>query len=160
MIDGTQHGAASVAPREFTDVSVDASAAPREITDQSSNASGAQADARAEALRWATIAAKAAEDRKALDILVIDVGEILAVTELFVITHGNNARQVRAIVEGVEEGVKAAGGPSPLRIEGADERQWVLLDYGAFVVHVFDADRRAFYQLERLWSDCPTQPWP
>ncbi|MXV99203.1 MAG: ribosome silencing factor [Acidimicrobiaceae bacterium] len=91
--------------------------------------------------------------------MVIDVGDVLVVTDLFVITHGNNARQVRSITEGVEEMVKEAGGPSPLRIEGSDDRQWVLLDYGPFVVHVFDAERRSLYQLERLWGDCEVLDW-
>ena len=111
------------------------------------------------ARRWALVAAAAADDRKGADTVVIDVGELLAVTDYFVITHGTNPRQVRAITEGVEEAVHAAGGPSPLRVEGADDRQWVLLDYGEFVVHVFDAERRAFYRLERLWGDCPVVDW-
>ena len=111
------------------------------------------------ARRWAVAAAMAADERKGMDTVVIDVGDVLVVTDLFVITHGNNARQVRSITEGVEELVKEAGGPSPLRIEGADDRQWVLLDYGPFVVHVFDAERRSLYQLERLWGDCPLLDW-
>lgn len=111
------------------------------------------------ARRWAMAAAAAADERKGAGTVVIDVGDVLVVTDLFVITHGNNARQVRSISEGVEESVKAAGGPSPVRIEGADDRQWVLLDYGSFVVHVFDAERRDLYQLERLWGDCPLIDW-
>lgn len=111
------------------------------------------------ARRWAMAAAAAADERKGVDTVVIDVGDVLVVTDLFVITHGNNARQVRAITEGVEESLSAAGGPRPLRVEGADDRQWVLLDYGPFVVHVFDAERRGLYQLERLWGDCPLLDW-
>ena len=111
------------------------------------------------AQRWATAAAAAADERKGADTVIIDVGDVLVVTDLFVITHGNNARQVRAITEGVQESLKTAGGPSPLRVEGADDRQWVLLDYGPFVVHVFDSERRALYQLERLWGDCPLLDW-
>ena len=112
-----------------------------------------------DAQRWAMAAAAAADERKGVDTVVIDVGDVLVVTDLFVITHGNNARQVRAITEGVEESLKMAGGPAPRRIEGAEDRQWVLLDYGAFVVHVFDAERRALYQLERLWGDCDVLDW-
>lgn len=111
------------------------------------------------ARHWAVAAAAAADERKGVDTVVIDVGDVLVVTDLFVITHGNNARQVRSITEGVEEMVKEAGGPSPVRIEGADDRQWVLLDYGPFVVHVFDAERRSLYQLERLWGDCEVLDW-
>ena len=108
---------------------------------------------------WAFAAASAADERKGDETVVIDVGDVLVVTDLFVITHGNNPRQVRAIAEGVEEALKEADGPSPLRVEGADDRQWILLDYGPFVVHVFDAERRDLYQLERLWGDCPVLDW-
>lgn len=111
------------------------------------------------ARRWAAAAAAAADERKGVDTVVIDVGDVLVVTDMFVITHGNNARQVRAITEGIEEALKMAGGPSPRRVEGADDRQWVLLDFGPFVVHVFDAERRDLYQLERLWGDCPVFDW-
>lgn len=113
----------------------------------------------AESMRWALAAAAAADDKKGIDTLVIDVGDVISVTDAFVITHGANPRQVRAVVEGVEAGMKAAGGPALVRTEGADARQWVLLDYGCFVVHVFDAETRAFYQLERLWGDCPIIDW-
>lgn len=127
-------------------------------------ASAGSADS-AESMRWALAAAAAADDKKGIDTLVIDVGDVISVTDAFVITHGANPRQVRAVVEGVEAGVKAAGGPAlvrtegAVRIEGTDARQWVLLDYGCFVVHVFDAETRAFYQLERLWGDCPVVDW-
>ena len=127
--------------------------------DLGSSAGSSPAVDGAYARRWASAAAAAADERKGEDTVVIDVGDVLVVTDLFVITHGNNARQVRSITEGVEELLKQAGGPSPLRIEGTDDRQWVLLDYGPFVVHVFDAERRALYQLERLWGDCPLLDW-
>ena len=108
---------------------------------------------------WARAAALAADDKKAEDTIVIDVGDVFAVSDFFVITSGTNPRQVAAIVEGVEDDLKRAGGPSPVRIEGAEEREWVLMDYGAFVVHVFHQEQRDFYQLERLWSDRPRLDW-
>ena len=108
---------------------------------------------------WARAAALAADDKKAEDTIVIDVGDVFAVSDFFVITSGTNPRQVAAIVEGVEEDLKLAGGPSPVRVEGAEEREWVLMDYGAFVVHVFHQEQRDFYQLERLWSDRPRLDW-
>lgn len=108
---------------------------------------------------WARAAAIAADDKKAADTLVIDVGDVFAVSDYFVITSGTNPRQVAAIVDGIEEDLKLAGGPSPVRIEGAEEREWVLMDYGAFVVHVFHQDQRDFYQLERLWGDRPRLDW-
>ena len=68
--------------------------------------------------------------------MILSVGKVLAITDAFVITSGSNPRQVRTIVEEVEEQVKRAGGPAPLRIEGLDDARWVLMDYGDFVVHV------------------------
>jgi ribosome-associated protein len=108
---------------------------------------------------WAVLAARAADDKLGLDTVVLDVGDVLAVTDLFVITNGSNARQVKAIVDEVESKIADAGGPRPLRVEGLDTLEWVLLDYGPFVVHVFDAEQRSFYRLERLWGDRPRVDW-
>ena len=105
-------------------------------------------------LTWASSAARAADDHLGADTVVIDVGPVLAVTDYFVITSGDNVRQVKAIVDDIEEKVAAEGGPRPLRVEGLDTLEWVLLDYGTFVVHVFSAEQRAFYKLDRLWADC------
>ena len=76
-----------------------------------------------------------------------------------VITAGANNRQVRAIAENVEEQIAAAGGPKPLRVEGLGSLEWVLLDYGDFVVHVFLEETRLYYELERLWGDRPQVAW-
>ena len=110
-------------------------------------------------LRWVRQAAVAADDKKAIDTLIIDVGDVLAVTDHFVITSAANSRQVHAVIDAIEEEIRSAGGPSPVRVEGKEEREWVLLDYGAFVVHVFRSDQRDFYQLERLWGDRPRLDW-
>ena len=91
--------------------------------------------------------------------LVIDVGDVLAITELFVITSAANARQVAAIAEEIEERISAERGPKPLRIEGLDDLHWVLLDYGSFVVHAFLEETRSYYELERLWADVPRLEW-
>ena len=112
-----------------------------------------------ETTRWAIEAARAADDKQGGDTVVLTVGEVLAITEHFVITHGNNARQVRTIAEEVERRISDAGGPKPLRIEGLDDVTWVLLDYGDFVVHVFHEEARRFYELERLWADVPKVAW-
>lgn len=109
--------------------------------------------------RWAIVAARAADDKLGVDPVIIDVGDVLAVTDLFVISSGANARQVRAIIDEIEKQIADAGGPRPVRVEGRDSLEWVLLDYGAFVVHVFDAEQRAYYQLERLWGDRPRIEW-
>ena len=84
---------------------------------------------------------------------------MFSVSDYFVVTSGASNRQVHAIVDGIEEEVKKAGGPGPVRVEGLDEREWVLMDYGAFVVHVFHQEQRDFYQLERLWGDRPRVEW-
>jgi ribosome-associated protein len=108
---------------------------------------------------WAVLAARAADDKLGQDTVVIDVGDVLAVTDAFVITSGDNVRQVRAIVDEIQRVLREAGGPKPLRTEGLDTAEWVLLDYGAFVVHVFDRATRDYYELERLWSDRPRIAW-
>jgi ribosome-associated protein len=87
------------------------------------------------------------------------VSEVLAITEYFVITSASNDRLVKAIVEEVERRVRETGGPRPLRIEGLADAQWVLMDYGDFVVHVFLEEVRRYYDLERLWSDVPRIPF-
>lgn len=109
--------------------------------------------------RWAVEAARAADDKKGADTVVLAVGEVLAITEHFVITHGTNPRQVRTIADEVEKRVAEAGGPKPIRIEGLDDLSWVLMDYGDFVVHVFSEEARHFYELERLWADVPKVDW-
>lgn len=108
---------------------------------------------------WHVLAARAADDKIATDTIVIDVGDVMAITDYFVITSGSNSRQVRAIVEAVEEDITRAGGPKPLRIEGLDTSAWVLMDFGAFVVHVFSTEVREYYELERLWGDRPRVLW-
>ena len=109
--------------------------------------------------RWAILAAHAASSRKATDPIVLAVGDVLSITDFFVIVSGSNPRQVRTIADEIEEQVRAAGGPSPLRIEGLDDLHWVLVDYGEFVVHVFLQETREYYELERLWSDVPRIEW-
>jgi ribosome-associated protein len=105
------------------------------------------------------VAARAAWGKGGEDTIILSVGEVLAITDAFVITSGSNTRQVRTIAEEVEEQVKRAGGPAPLRIEGLDDAGWVLMDFGDFVVHVMRADVRDFYQLDRLWSDSEVWSW-
>jgi len=108
---------------------------------------------------WVTAAARAASAKRGEDTIVLEVCDILAITDAFVITNGTNRRQVLTIADEVEAQVKAAGGPGPLRVEGRSEAQWVLLDYGDFVVHVFLDEARRYYDLERLWSDAPRVRW-
>ncbi len=109
--------------------------------------------------RLAAVAARAAAAKVGQDTVVLEVGEMLAITDAFVITSGVNTRQVRTIAEEVEAKVTEAGGPKPLRVEGLDDARWVLLDYGDFVVHVFLDEVRRYYDIERLWSDAPRLQW-
>lgn len=112
-----------------------------------------------ESLAWVIQAARAAAAKTDEPTVVLDVGEVLSITGWFVITGGTNTRQVRTISETIEEQIDAIGGPKPLRIEGLDSSQWILMDYGDFIVHVFLDETRAFYDLERLWRDVPAVEW-
>jgi ribosome-associated protein len=109
--------------------------------------------------RRAVIAARAAADKKAEDTLALEVGDIIGIAEVFVITSGTNTRQVRTICDEIELAVKQDDGAAPLRVEGLDAASWVLLDYGDLVVHVFLDETREYYALERLWADAPTIAW-
>ena len=108
---------------------------------------------------WARHAARAADDRLGRDTVIIEVGDVITVTDFFVISSAVTSRQVRAIAEEVEEQLTILDGPKPVRVEGRDDHRWVLMDFGGFVVHVLDEEFRAFYDLERLWSDCPRVDW-
>ena len=108
---------------------------------------------------WCSVAARASWAKGGEDTVVLSVGRTLVITDAFVITSGSNPRLVRTLAEEVEEKVKAAGGPSPLSIEGLDDARWVLMDYGDFVVHLFLTEARDFYQLDSLWSDAEKWDW-
>ncbi len=105
------------------------------------------------------VAARAADDKKADDVLVLDVGDTLGITDVFVIVSAPNTRLVSFLADTIEAEVKAAGGPGPIAVEGLDECSWVLMDFGGFVVHAFLEETRRFYDLERLWSDAPRIEW-
>lgn len=111
------------------------------------------------ALELVRVAALAAADKLAADVVAFDVSEQLAIVDAFVVASGNNDRQVRAIVEEVEDRLREADA-RPIRREGHRQGRWVLLDYGDLVVHVLHEEERQFYALERLWSDCPSIALP
>lgn len=113
--------------------------------------------ASAEAIELAQQAAEAAEDKLATDIVAIDVSQYLVITDVFLLCTAANDRQVRAVVDAVEERLQRLGA-KPLRREGEKEGRWVLLDFGDIVVHVQMAEERVHYALERLWKDCPMIP--
>jgi ribosome-associated protein len=113
----------------------------------------------AAAAALAITAARAADDKKAENTIILQVGNVLGITECFVITSASNRRLVRTIVDAVEEQVRAEHGRSPLRSEGVGEQQWVLVDFGDVVVHVFADEVRAYYEIERLYRDVPRLEW-
>ena len=109
------------------------------------------------AVELATEAALAAADKLATDVIAIDVSEQLVITDVFLLAAAPNDRQVRAIVDAIEERLLKVGA-KPVRREGEREGRWVLLDFGELVVHVQHAEEREYYALERLWRDCPLIP--
>ena len=112
-----------------------------------------------DALRIAKVAAQAADEKQATDVTVLDVGEILAITDLFVVASAGNKRQVRTICDAITDAVRRETGRSPLSSEGVTEQQWILIDYGSVVIHVFDDETRRFYEIERLYRDVPALSW-
>ena len=104
-------------------------------------------------------AARAAADKLATDILAFDVSDQLVITDAFLLASGSNDRQVRAIVDAIEDTLRELGA-KPVQREGERDGRWVLLDYGDVVVHVQHEEERQFYALERLWRDCPTIALP
>ena len=104
---------------------------------------------------WARHAARAADDKLGRDTIIIDVGDVLSITDFFVISSAPTSRQVRAIAEEIEEQLTILDGPKPIRVEGRGDNRWILMDFGGFVVHILDDEYRAFYDLERLWLYCP-----
>jgi ribosome-associated protein len=115
--------------------------------------------ATARAVELARVAAEAAADKLATDIIAYDVSEQLVITDVFLLCSAANDRQVQAVVDQIEEKLRLAGA-RPARREGERERRWVLLDYLDIVVHVQHAEERAYYALERLWKDCPVIALP
>ena len=111
------------------------------------------------AVELARAAAEAAADLLADEIIALDVSEQLVITDVFIVASADNERQVRSIVEAVEDRLKALDA-SPVRREGLKEGRWVLLDFGEVVVHVQHTQDREFYSLERLWKDCPVVELP
>ena len=104
---------------------------------------------------YAIIAARAADDKKATDIIVQYVGEIISVTEYFVIVTAANNRQVNAIVDAIEDAEREQAKIKPLHREETRDGSWELLDYGSVVIHVFQPETREYYRLEALWNDAP-----
>jgi ribosome-associated protein len=100
------------------------------------------------------LAVKAAQARKGEEICVLDLRDVASFTDFFVILHGNSSRQNIALYTGVEEDLKRTG-VQPLGVEGKENAEWILMDYGFFLVHVFTRNTRDYYSLDKLWGDAP-----
>jgi ribosome-associated protein len=114
--------------------------------------------ASARAVELGLAAAQAAADKLATDILLLDVSEQLVITDVFLLASAPNDRQVKAVVDEIEEALRDLDA-KPVRREGTSEGRWVLLDFVDLVVHVQHEEERVFYALERLWKDCPVIPF-
>ncbi|RAY10722.1 ribosome silencing factor [Actinomadura craniellae] len=112
------------------------------------------------AVQLVRLAAEAASDKLADNIIAYDVSDQLVITDAFVLCSAPNDRQVRAIVDEVEKRLREDADAKPVRREGEREGRWVLLDYVDIIVHVQHEEDRTFYALERLWKDCPEIPLP
>lgn len=110
------------------------------------------------AVELALAAAQAAADKLATDVLLLDVSEQLVITDVFLLASAPNDRQVKAVVDEIEDRLRDLGA-KPVRREGAEEGRWVLLDFADIVVHVQHQEERIYYALERLWKDCPVIPF-
>ncbi|HET8561839.1 MAG TPA: ribosome silencing factor [Marmoricola sp.] len=111
------------------------------------------------ALELVRVAARAASDKLAADIVAFDVSDQLVITDAFLLCSASSDRQVRAIVDEIEDKLRNVGA-KPVRREGERDGRWVLLDYSDIVVHVMHEEERSFYALERLWRDCPVIELP
>jgi ribosome-associated protein len=111
------------------------------------------------ALDLARVIAAVADAEHGSDVLVLEVGDVLGVTEYFVIVSASNRRLVRTLVDEIEVQTREQTGRSPLRSEGVRENQWVLVDYGDVITHIFLAEVREFYEIERLYTDVPKVDW-
>ena len=117
-------------------------------------------DALSDIQGYARVAAEAAADKKAADVVAMFVGDLLVVTDYFVIATGATDRQVSSIADEIEEQLRVKCGIKPIGREGERENTWVLLDFGDLVIHVFQPQERDFYRLEKLWSDAPRLDLP
>jgi ribosome-associated protein len=126
------------------------------VTD-TTNSDAAAADLNS--LELAVFIARVIDEKQGENTIVIPVGPVVGITEYFIVTSASNVRLVRAITDSVLNNVREAVGKGPLRSEGTREQQWVLIDYGDVVVHIFIDEMRRFYEIERLYKDIIPTPW-
>jgi ribosome-associated protein len=126
------------------------------VTD-TTNTDAAAADLNS--LELAVFIARVIDEKQGENTIVLPVGPVVGITEYFIVTSASNVRLVRAITDAVLNNVREAVGKGPLRSEGTREQQWVLIDYGDVVVHIFIDEMRRFYEIERLYKDIAPTPW-
>jgi len=126
------------------------------VTD-TTNTDAAAADLNS--LELAVFIARVIDEKQGENTIVLPVGPVVGITEYFIVTSASNVRLVRAITDAVLNNVREAVGKGPLRSEGTREQQWVLIDYGDVVVHIFIDEMRRFYEIERLYKDIIPTPW-
>lgn len=107
----------------------------------------------------ALVAARAADDKQADSVMVLDVGSIIGICDYFVICSARNSRLVAAVAQEIEDHVAVEFDRRPMSVEGLDDKKWVLVDFGDVVVHVFAEEDRSYYRLERLYGDAPRIEW-
>ena len=107
--------------------------------------------------RLAELISELASDKKAIDLVELDVRDAVGYTDYFIIASGNTDRQVKAIHDGIHQGLKDDHGILPRLVEGLTESRWVLMDYLDVIVHIFTPEARAFYRLEQLWGEVPAR---
>jgi ribosome-associated protein len=112
-----------------------------------------------EPTRLADEIAELASDKKAIDIVVLDLRGVVGYSDFFVIASGGTERQTKAIHDGIHQGLKERHGLLPRRVEGVGEARWILMDYLDVIVHVFTPETRAYYRLEQLWGEVPSRAW-
>jgi ribosome-associated protein len=139
---------------EARDASADTAAAPADAAGEQQPPAPVELDERVR------LALHAAGEKKAHDLVVLDLREVASFTDFFVIASGTNVRQVQAVADEVQEQLRKRLGVKPARVEGYNSAEWVLLDYGDFILHVFEEKSRRFYDLERLWRDAARVPLP
>lgn len=113
----------------------------------------------AEPVALAQTAARAADSKGGSEIVVIDIRQVFAICDYFVVVTASSAPQVKAVVDKIEEDLREIHGEKPRAVEGAGSRHWVLMDYGSVVVHVFLTEDREYYRIERLYTDAPKLDW-
>ena len=129
------------------------------MSDTAAAPDGPAPDDSASSLEIALTAARCADEKQGRNVVVLDVGPVLHITDYFVVIDAPNRRLVRTLVDEIEQGVRGMSGRSPVRTEGIKEHQWVLMDYGDVVVHVFLDEIRRFYEIERLYRDVASVDW-